>query len=224
MSNVKKLRTITQEDEAKRGAQGVVYVLDDDPGIRSAYYRLFDLDGYLCFPYESAEAFLLRAEDASAHVRGPRCLLCDVSLPGMSGLELQSEILDRQHTMPIIFMSGASSEIEVVRAYKEGGYAFLLKPVDIDELLDTVSTALALSYSRQQEQQESNALHALVTQLTEREKSVVRLVLQGLTNQQIGDQLHIALRTVKVHRQHAMEKLGVNNVVELTRLSEKSPI
>ncbi len=224
MTNVKKLRTLSQVEEAERANQGIVFVLDDDPGIRTAYYRLFELEGYLCLPYESSEAFLLRFEEASGHLSGPRCLLCDVSLPGMSGLELQREIRDQQAAMPIIFISGASSEVEVVEAYKEGGHAFLLKPVDIDELLDTVSVALALSKSRQCEQRELETLKAIVTQLTDREKAVIRLVLNGLTNPQISERLHIALRTVKVHRQHAMEKLGVSNLVELTRLDERGGI
>jgi FixJ family two-component response regulator len=115
-----------------------------------------------------------------------------------------------------------SSEIEVVQAYREGGFAFLLKPVEIDELLDTVTSALRLSWSRQQELKESQQLHLLVTQLTDRERAVITLVLEGLTNPQIGERLHIALRTVKVHRQHAMEKLGVTNLVELTRLADRS--
>jgi two-component system response regulator DctR len=126
--------------------------------------------------------------------------------------------------MPIIFMSGVSSEVEVVQAYKTGGHAFLLKPVDIDELLDTIAAALTLSGSRQQEQTEVAALKSLVVQLTDRERAVIRLVLEGLTNPQIGERLHIALRTVKVHRQHAMEKLGVSNLVELTRLAERGDI
>lgn len=224
MPNIRKLRTISQEEEAARAAQGIVFILDDDAGIRSAYHRLFTLEGFLCLVYESAEAFLLRAEQAVEELSGPRCLLCDIGLPGMSGLALQSEIADRQHIMPIIFMSGVSSEVEVVQAYKTGGHAFLLKPVDIDELLDTVSAALAISGSRQQEQNEVAALKSLVVQLTDRERAVIRLVLEGLTNPQIGERLHIALRTVKVHRQHAMEKLGVSNLIELTRLAERGGI
>lgn len=221
MSNVTKLRTISQEEEQARASKGVVFVIDDDAGIRSAYKRLFDIEGFLCETFESAEAFLLRFEEATSHLSGPRCLLCDVSLPGMSGLDLQVEI-QQQDMMPVIFMSGVSSEVEVVRAYKEGGYAFLLKPLDLDELLDTIESALRLSESRRVRKQEAQDLKALVTQLTDREKSVIALVLEGLTNPQIGERLHIALRTVKVHRQHAMQKLGVTSVVELARLAERT--
>lgn len=222
MSNVTKLRTISQEEEQARASKGIVFVLDDDPGIRSAYKRLFDIEGFLCVAFESAEAFLLRFEEATSHLSGPKCLLCDVSLPGMSGLDLQTEIQQLQDIMPVIFMSGVSSEVEVVRAYKEGGYAFLLKPLNLDELLDTIESALRLSESRRARKQEAQDLEALVTQLTDRERSVISLVLEGLTNPQIGERLHIALRTVKVHRQHAMQKLGVTNVVELARLAERT--
>lgn len=222
--NVTRLRTLTQREEETRAERGIVFVLDDDPSVRSAYQRLFEIEGYLCLAYDSAEAFLLRHEQAVSHLQGSRCLLCDVGLPGMSGLELQREIASKQSVMPFIFMSGVSSEIEVVQAYREGGFAFLLKPVEIDELLDTVASALRLSWSRQQELIEAQQLHSLVTQLTDRERAVIKLVLQGLTNPQIGERLHIALRTVKVHRQHAMEKLGVTNLVELTRLADRSEL
>jgi RNA polymerase sigma factor (sigma-70 family) len=126
--------------------------------------------------------------------------------------------------MPFIFMSGISSEVEVVQAYREGGFAFMLKPIDIDELLDTVQSALRLSWSRQEESREADSLRSLILQLTDRERSVIRLVLDGYTNPQISERLHIALRTVKVHRQHAMEKLGVSNLVELTRLADRSEL
>ena len=94
----------------------------------------------------------------------------------------------------------------------------------MDELLDTVQSALRLSWSRQEELREANVLKQLVRQLTDRERSVINLVLEGYTNPQISERLHIALRTVKVHRQHAMEKLGVGNLVELTRLADRSEL
>ena len=224
MSNVTKLKTLSQRDEEERASKGIIFILDDDPSIRSAYQRLFDFEGFLAFPYDSAEAFLLRYEEAVSHLSGPRCLLCDVGLPGISGLSLQQEIAPKQSTMPFIFMSGISSEVEVVQAYREGGFAFMLKPIDIDELLDTVQSALRLSWSRQEESREADSLRSLILQLTDRERSVIRLVLHGYTNPQISERLHIALRTVKVHRQHAMEKLGVSNLVELTRLADRSEL
>lgn len=224
MSKVTKLKTLSQREEEERAAQGIVFVLDDDASVRGAYQRLFELEGYLALAYDSAEAFLLRHEDAVSHLSGPRCLLCDVGLPGISGLSLQQEIAAKQSTMPFIFMSGISSEVEVVQAYREGGFAFMLKPVDVDELLDTVQSALRLSWSRQEELREANVLKQLVRQLTDRERSVINLVLEGYTNPQISERLHIALRTVKVHRQHAMEKLGVGNLVELTRLADRSEL
>ena len=224
MSNVTKLRTTSQAEAEQRAAKGIIFVLDDDPSIRSSYQRLFSLEGFLCFSYDSAETFIDRRGSDSERLDGPRCLLCDVSLPGKSGLDVQQELGSEQTTMPFIFMSGVSSEVEVVQAYRKGGFAFLLKPVDINELLDTVSSALVLSGSRQQERAELAQLEAMVVQLTERERAVIKLVLEGYTNPQISERLHIALRTVKVHRQHAMEKLGATNLVELTRIALRSSI
>ena len=224
MFNVTELRATSQAQAEQRAAKGIVFVLDDDPSIRSSYERLFTLEGFVCFAYDSAEALITGRTIDAERLNGPRCLLCDVSLPGKSGLDVQEALGSEQAMMPFIFISGVSSEVEVVQAYRKGGYAFLLKPIDISELLATVSSAMVLSGNRQQESAELARLQAMVMQLTERERAVIKLVLEGCTNPQISDRLRIALRTVKVHRQHAMQKLGAKNLVELTRTALRSSI
>jgi FixJ family two-component response regulator len=209
--------TIMDEESARRCARGRVLVVDDDPGILQAYARLLELEGYACETYASAVALLEELDAGNAQYPGPACILCDVDMPGITGLELQKR-LRRAEDMPIVLMSGASAEHEVVQGFRGGAVDFLLKPIDIDELLAAVAKALAQNAEHQTRQRERGALEAAFASLSERERAVMARVALGEANKVIADALGVSLRSVKLYRQRVMEKTGARNLPELVRM------
>ena len=137
----------------------------------------------------------------------------------MDGLELQRRLAELDH-MPLLLMSGDSGAQEAVTAFRAGALNFLIKPIEADLLLDTVAQALAVSAERQQLDGRQTDRERRIASLSEREREVARCVARGRINQDIADELGIALRTVKLHRQRALEKLGVNTVADLVRLAD----
>ena len=212
-------RPVTVKDEAlaRRYAHGCVLVVDDDPGILLAYTRLLELEGYACESFASAVALLEELAAGTARYPGPACILCDVDMPEITGLELQQR-LRRAGDLPIVLMSGASAEHEVVQGFRGGAVDFLLKPIDIDELLGAVGKALALSAGKQAREGERKALEAAFATLNARERTVMEKIALGETNQVIADELGVSLRSVKFYRQHVMEKTGARNLPELVRM------
>lgn len=215
---VRPVVTIHDEREAMRHARGRISVVDDDHAVRSAVAAVLSDEGYAVVAFASAEEFIAFEQRAEPLFPGPSCLLLDVKMPGMSGLELQQRLASIAATMPIVFMSGGSSAAEAVQALKGGALDFLVKPFDDEELAAAVSRALARSAELEQSSLSAQDIERRFAELSAREAQVARMVLAGLRNQQIADELGIAERTVKLHRMHMMRKLGAANLIDLVRL------
>ena len=151
---------------------------------------------------------------------GPVCLLCDVNMPALSGLGLQRKMLAR-NDIPFVLMSGVSGAHEVASAFRAGAVDFLLKPISDDTLLAAIVQELQLSQHKQNENSRFADLSGRAITLSDREKEVVRMLAEGLTNQAIADALNTALRTVKLHRQKGMKKLGVSTTADLVRMVDR---
>jgi FixJ family two-component response regulator len=196
-----------------------VFVIDDDPQVRSALKFLFESAGLGVETFASAMAFLERP----AHP-GPSCLVLDLELPELNGLEVQERLARAGVSIPIVFLSGRADVPSTAKAMRDGAVDFLVKPVDDSRLLDAVTRALTRSaetYEKQSEQIESAARPRLA-RLTARERQVMDLVARGLLTKQIAFELGISDETVKVHRGHAMRKLEVDSVTSLVRLLDRS--
>ncbi len=201
--------------------KGQVILIDDDPDIVKAIAELLLQEGFAVERHSGPVSFLQLASLTSPPFDGPRCLVCDVKMPDMDGLELQKR-LDPNGTFPMVFMSGNSGAPEAVSAFRAGAIDFLVKPVDADVLLAAVARALLVSADRLAHHQHQHALARRVASLTERERTVATRAAHGQTNPAIARALGLGLRTVKLHRQHAMEKLGANNLADLVRIADAS--
>ena len=190
-----------------------VYVVDDDESVRRAMARLFRSAGYRVQTFGSASEFL-EAPDADDLA----CLLLDLRIPGMSGAELQQELLQRGADLPIIILTAHGDVPAAVQAMKRGAIDFLSKPVDNKSLLDAVQKALADYAQRRRRSLDVKEFTGRVQSLTRREHEIMLLVIAGLLNKQIAVQLGITETTVKVHRGRVMEKTGAASVAELVRL------
>jgi FixJ family two-component response regulator len=194
----------------------IVFVIDDDRMIREGLQSLIKSVGLRVETFASAQDFLgAKRPDALA------CLVLDVRMPGLSGLDLQLKLRDGGIPIPIIFITGHGDIPMSVRAMKEGAHEFLTKPVRGQDLLDAVHKAIASDRSLRQERQESKEIRERFDSLTPREKEVLDLVVAGLLNKQIADQLGMSELTVKTHRAHVMEKTQAESLAHLVRMSEK---
>jgi len=194
----------------------VVFVVDDDPSIRSSLKFLMSSVGLQVESFDSADALLQRKlPDA------PGCLILDVRLRGLSGLDFQRELAARNCHMPIIFITGHGDIPMSVRAMKAGAVEFLTKPFRDQDLLDAVRIALEKDSERREREKEVSDLKELFKSLTPREQEVISMVVSGMLNKQIADQLGTAENTVKVHRSRAMEKMHAQSVAELVKMIEK---
>ena len=216
------LHPVTVHDQAlaARCAQGRVIIIDDDPEILQALAALMESAAYACETYTSGLTYLQVVNYNRPSFPGPVCLLCDVKMPGLSGLELCQK-LTAHDDPPLLIMSGSSGIDEAIAAFRGGVLDFFTKPVDADTLLAGIQKALALSTQRQQQRQRQQSLATKVASMTPRERNIARQVARGLTNPVIAQKLGIALRTVKLHRQRAMEKLGVGSLADLVRLADE---
>ncbi len=194
----------------------VVFVVDDDPSIRSSLKFLMSSVGLQVESFDSADALLKRKlPDA------PSCLVLDVRLRGLSGLDFQRELAARNCHMPIIFITGHGDIPMSVRAMKAGAVEFLTKPFRDQDLLDAVRIALEKDRERREREKEVSDLKELFKSLTPREQEVISMVVSGMLNKQIADQLGTAENTVKVHRSRAMEKMHAQSVAELVKMIGK---
>ena len=193
-----------------------VHVVDDDPSIRRSLARLLTGAGHPHAFYASAEELLAVA---GPELRG--CLLLDLRLPRMSGLELQVALRDRGCQLPIVFLTGHGDVAASVRAMKLGAADFLEKPVSAEVLLAAVAAGLARERADHESRSEREALEALASGLTERERAVWLGVVRGQLNKQIGYDLGIVERTVKVHRRSAMRKLQAESLADLVRIADR---
>jgi RNA polymerase sigma factor (sigma-70 family) len=194
----------------------VVFVVDDDPSVRSSLKFLMSSVGLQVESFDSADALLQRKlPDA------PSCLVLDVRLRGLSGLDFQRELAARNCHMPIIFITGHGDIPMSVRAMKAGAVEFLTKPFRDQDLLDAVRIALEKDRGRRERKKEVSDLKERFNSLTPREQKVISLVVSGMLNKQIADQLGTAENTVKVHRSRAMEKMQAQSVAELVKMIAK---
>ena len=197
-------------------AQPVVFVVDDDPSIRSSLAFLLNSVGLAVESFESADGFLQRKlPDA------PSCLVLDVRLPGLSGLEFQRELAARNIRIPVIFLTGHGDIPMTVRAMKNGAVEFLTKPFRDQDLLDAIRVALERDRGQREEEKEITELRKRFESLTPREREVISMVVTGMLNKQVAVQLGTAENTVKVHRSRAMEKMHAQSLADLVRMIEK---
>lgn len=194
----------------------VIHIVDDDTSFRGAISRLLKLSGYDVSDYESATCFLRSIENAK-----PGCLLLDVQMPSLGGMELQEELAKLSHNWPIIFMTGHGDIPTTVRAIKAGAEDFLSKPVSKETLLEAIQRALARYAKTRESQDQLNSFKALITTLTPREGEVFLLMVRGKLNKQIAHILGASERTVKAHRHVVMEKLRVQSFAEAVSIAER---
>jgi RNA polymerase sigma factor (sigma-70 family) len=194
----------------------VVFVVDDDPSIRSSLKFLLSSVGLQVESFESAESFLQRKPPDA-----PSCLVLDVRLHGLSGLDFQRELAARNIRIPIVFVTGHGDIPMSVRAMKAGAIEFLTKPYRDQDLLDAVRIALERDRTRREQEKDLTELRQRFESLTPREQEVISRVVSGMLNKQIAGELGTAENTVKVHRSRAMEKMNAQSVAELVKMIER---
>ena len=191
----------------------IVYVVDDDASFRKSLLRLLKAHGLAAQAYDSAPDFL-----KSGLAARTGCIVLDVRMPGLSGLDLQEELARADCAMPVVFLTGHGDIPMSVQAMKKGAVDFLTKPVDEKSLLEAVRNALSRNEKHLRARAEIEVVRGRVGTLTEREFEVMRHVIAGELNKQIGERLGVVEKTIKVHRARVMEKMGVPSVAELVRL------
>jgi FixJ family two-component response regulator len=194
--------------------ESVVFVVDDDPSVRRSLTRLIRSAGFAVEVFASALEFL-------EHLRPdmPGCLVLDINMPRVSGLELQDEIARAGLDLPIIFLTGYGTVSAGIRAMKKGAVDFLEKPVDDSTLLDVIQQAVERNRRARLEQAKVEKIQRRVESLSPRERQVLGLLVTGMLNKQIAAELGIAEKTIKVHRARVMEKMQAGSIAELVRLA-----
>ena len=194
--------------------KGIIYVVDDDEAVRDSLQWLLEGKGYRVFAFASAEAFLARYDP-----RQEACLLVDIRMGGMSGLELQDQLLARRSPLPLAFITGHGDVPMAVDTMKKGALDFIQKPFDevaLLALVERMGHQARLSFA---EQREAASREALMSKLTGREGQVLDRIVAGRLNKQIADDLNISIKTVEAHRANIMEKLGANTVADLLKVA-----
>ena len=202
--------------ESKRAnAKPVVFVIDDDRDIREGLRALLESVSLDCEGFSSTGDFLQRRRPDAVS-----CLVLDVRLPGLSGLEFQQELARAQIGIPIVFLTGHGDIPMTVRAMKGGAVEFLTKPVREQDLLDAIRTALECDRARREHEEILNGMKSRFESLTERERKVMAFVTAGLLNKQIAGEMNLSEVTIKVHRHNLMRKLAIRTVPDLVRVAE----
>lgn len=203
-----------------------VFIVDDDASVRQAFAWLLRSRRLCSEVFDSAEAFQRQFESAhGTATKLPCCMLLDVRMPGLSGLALFDWMIERQlHlAMPVIFLTGHADVPTAVDAVKRGAFDFCEKPFSDNALVDRVEQALAKSEAFLKVRRDAAQVHARQTELTERERDVMRLMVAGLPNKLIADRLDVSIRTVEVHRSRVFDKMKVKSAVELANLLRGGP-
>ncbi|RLB87656.1 MAG: DNA-binding response regulator [Deltaproteobacteria bacterium] len=196
-----------------------VFVVDDDPSVCRALDRLIRSGGLLVETFASADAFL-----EHPGTKGPSCLILDIKMPGITGMELQEKLLSKGNTMPIIFITGHGDIPLAVEAIKKGAIDFLSKPFNDEDLFDAIDEALVKSRKMLTRLADQAAIRCRLDSLTKRESEILTYVITGMLNKQIAAALNISEATVKVHRGRVMEKMNVASVAKLVQLAQKVDI
>ena len=197
----------------------VIFIIDDDSSVRRSLERLVKSVGLKAKSFDSAAQFL-----QSGHREETGCLILDVRMPKISGLDLQDKLARAGILLPIIFISGHGTVPMSVRAMKAGAVDFLQKPFDEQELLDAVYRAIDRCRHGKMEQKELKEIQARLRSLTPKEHEVFTCVITGMPNKNIADRLATAEKTIKVHRASIMKKMGAQSVADLVRMAEKAGI
>lgn len=195
-----------------RDAEQVIYVVDDDEAMRDSMNWLLEGEGYAVACFESGEHFLAAYRD---DMRG--CLVLDVRMPEMSGLELHEHLADRGSALPVIFVTGHGDVPMAVAALQRGACDFIEKPFHNEDLLARIRRALTLECENATRRKRSDAIAQRLETLTQREREVMDLVVAGKLNKQIADSLDISMKTVEAHRARVMDKMGARTLAELVR-------
>jgi FixJ family two-component response regulator len=200
-------------------AVGTVFIVDDALEVRNSLSRLLNAAGYHIQGFESAEVFL-----QNQHAETGGCLLLDICLPGLSGMELQRQLLGSPHARPIVFLTGRGDIETSVAAMKAGAVDFLTKPIEAPRLFAAVDLALQRDAVQRLERQVQASIVARIARLTPRERQVMTCMMRGRLNKQIAGELGTGEKTVKVHRARVMSKMGVRSLAELVWLASRVAI
>ena len=202
------------KDDTKTAADSVVYVVDDDSDVRDGLRQLLESVGLTCITFPSAAEFLLNKRIGDAN-----CLILDVRLPGIGGLDFQTELAKARINIPIIFITGYGDIPMTVKALKGGAVEFLAKPLREQDVLDAVNAALERDRVMRGQIEELQSLQTRFEMLSDREREMMTFAVAGLLNKQIAAKTDLTEGTVKVHRHNLMKKLGATSVPELVRMA-----
>ena len=194
--------------------KGTVYVVDDDEAVRDSLQWLLEGKDFRVSCFDSAESFLGRYDP-----REVACLLVDVRMGGMTGLQLQNRLLDEQSPLPVVFITGHGDVPMAVDSMKKGAMDFIQKPFDEDKLVPLVERMLERARETFADHQKAASRDALLSRLTQRESQVLERIVAGRLNKQIADDLGISIKTVEAHRANIMEKLSANTVADLLKIA-----
>jgi FixJ family two-component response regulator len=195
--------------------QSTVFVVDDDAAVLKAVSRLLRASGYQAAAFSSAQTFLAEHDPAA-----PGCVVLDLAMPGVDGLELQRKLAEAGDARPIIFLTGHADVPASVKAMKQGAADFLVKPVERDQLMQAVGAAMVKDQTARRAREEIAEIRRRLATLTPREYEVFEHVISGKLNKQTAAQIGAAEKTVKIHRARVMEKMKVRSVAELVRMAE----
>jgi FixJ family two-component response regulator len=198
-----------------QGPETTIAIVDDDPSVRKGLERLIRSVGWKVESFGSAPEFL-----AGPRTEAPTCIVLDLQLPGLSGLELQKQMTEAGVETPIVFLTGHGDIPASVKAMKAGAIEFLTKPVDEQDLLNAIQEAIDRDRRTRQRQADVRNLRNLYASLTSREQEVMQQVVSGLLNKQIAAELRITEDTVKFHRGHIMRKMQAGSLADLVRMAE----
>ncbi len=211
--NTVSIRYIEKMSDAKTAVGGNVYIIDDDEAVRDSVSTLVESIGLAALRFSSGDDFL-----AAVTASSQGCIVTDIRMPGLSGLDLQDQLAARGIGLPVIVLTGYGDVSAAVRAMKTGAIDFVEKPFNAQELLDKIQHALAIDDRRRADDDESAAIRERLASLTNREREVMELVAAGSANKVIALDLNISERTVEVHRGRAMKKMSARSVAELIHM------